>query len=280
MKKKLTALLLVVTLIASLGCGTTNKGNESNVKSEEQKETSKEKTIASNEGLKGAKIGAQLLTTGHLFAEEAFKDDDTVVQAFSKGADAVAALKKGILDCVIIDEQTAKVFVDKNSDLKILDEPFETEEYAICVAKENTELLDKINQSVDTLKSNGTYQSIVDNYIGDNKGKTPYEKDANNTHENGKLFMATNAQFPPYEYYENNSIVGIDIDLANAIADLLKMELVVQDMEFDTIISSVQSGKFNMGMAGISITDERKNSVSFSEPYVSTKQVIIVKNNH
>lgn len=90
------------------------------------------------------------------------------------------------------------------------------------------------------------------------------------------LTMATNAQFPPYEYYDGDKIVGIDAEIAGLIAEKLGMELQIEDMEFDSIITAVKSGKVDMGMAGMTITDERLVSVDFSTSYATGKQVIIV----
>ena len=97
------------------------------------------------------------------------------------------------------------------------------------------------------------------------------------TVEEGKLIMATNAAFPPYEYIEDNKIVGIDAEIAQAIADKLGLELVIQDMEFDSIIESVKGGKADIGLAGLTVTDERKEAVNFTESYATGVQVIIVK---
>lgn len=96
------------------------------------------------------------------------------------------------------------------------------------------------------------------------------------TVEEGKLIMATNAAFPPYEYIEGNEIVGIDAEIAKAIADKLGLELVIQDMEFDSIIESVKGGKADIGLAGLTVTDERKEAVNFTESYATGVQVIIV----
>ena len=90
------------------------------------------------------------------------------------------------------------------------------------------------------------------------------------------LVMGTNASFPPYEYVENNEIVGIDAEIAAAIAGKLGMELKIEDMAFDSIIPSVQSGLIDFGMAGMTVTDERKESVDFSISYANGVQVIIV----
>ena len=103
------------------------------------------------------------------------------------------------------------------------------------------------------------------------------EAAAISTVSEGKLTMATNAAFPPYEFIEGDKIVGIDAEVAQAIADKLGLELEIVDTEFDSIIPGVQSGKFDMGMAGMTVTDERLQTVNFSDSYAKGVQVIIVK---
>lgn len=95
--------------------------------------------------------------------------------------------------------------------------------------------------------------------------------------EEGKLIVSTNAEFPPYEYYDANEIVGIDIEIAQAIADKLGLELEVKDGAFDAIIAEVVSGKADIGIAGMTVTDERKQNVDFSDSYATGTQVVIVK---
>ena len=92
----------------------------------------------------------------------------------------------------------------------------------------------------------------------------------------GKLTMATNAQFPPYEYYEGDKIVGIDAEIAAAIAEKLNLELVIEDMEFDSIIEAVKSGKADIGLAGMTVTPERQETVDFTVSYATGVQVVIV----
>ncbi|MBR3107116.1 MAG: transporter substrate-binding domain-containing protein [Clostridia bacterium] len=93
----------------------------------------------------------------------------------------------------------------------------------------------------------------------------------------GQLIMGTNAAFPPYEYYEDGVIVGIDAEIAAAIAEKLGMELVIDDMDFGAIITAVTTGKVSMGMAGMTVTEERLQSVNFSTSYATGIQAIIVK---
>lgn len=92
-----------------------------------------------------------------------------------------------------------------------------------------------------------------------------------------KLVMATNAAFPPYEMVEGTEIVGIDAEIAKLIADDLGKELVIEDMAFDSIIAAVQTGKADIAMAGLTITEDRKQNINFSDPYTEAAQVIIVK---
>ena len=89
--------------------------------------------------------------------------------------------------------------------------------------------------------------------------------------------MATNAAFPPYEFKEGDSFAGIDVEIAGKIAEKLGMTLEIKDVEFGSIIGGVQTGKFDIGMAGMTVTDERLKSVNFSDSYATGIQVVIVK---
>lgn len=261
--KKLFVALLTVCMIAGLtACGNSVPAN----------------SVNSLEDLPGKTIGVQLGTTGDIYASD-YEAEGSTIERYNKGADAVQALKQGKVDCVIIDEQPAIAFVDKNSDLKILDEDFALEEYAICISKENTDLKDKINGALTELKNEGTLDNIINNYIGDDtKGKTPYTSPEGVDRSNGTLTMATNAAFEPYEFYKDQVIVGIDADMAQAVCDKLGMELKIEDMEFDSIINAVTSGKADVGIAGMTVTEDRLLSVDFSDPYTTATQVVIVRN--
>lgn len=91
------------------------------------------------------------------------------------------------------------------------------------------------------------------------------------------LIMATNASFPPYEYKDGENFAGIDVEIAEKIAEKLDMKLEIQDVEFGSIVGGVQTGKFDIGMAGMTVTEKRLESVNFSSTYAKAKQVVIVK---
>ena len=102
-------------------------------------------------------------------------------------------------------------------------------------------------------------------------------EDAFTTVESGKLHMATNAAFPPYEMTDDNGgFEGIDVEIATAIADKLGLELVVDDMDFSSVINAVQGGKADIAMAGLTVSEERKQNVDFTASYATGVQVVIV----
>ncbi len=99
----------------------------------------------------------------------------------------------------------------------------------------------------------------------------------NNDGAGGVLVMATNAEFPPYEYHDGGEIVGIDVEVAEAIAAKLGMTLEIEDIAFDSIILELQSGKADFGAAGMTVREDRLANVDFSDTYTTASQVIIVK---
>ena len=269
-KKKIILGIMAVVVVFAVAVGAFNSATKVNAKTENK--------ITCVDDLPGASIGVQLGTTADIYASDYEGDDaGTQIERYNKGADAIQALLQNKIDCVMIDEQPAKAFVKKNPSLVILDEAFADEEYAFAIAQNNAALTAEINEALAALKEDGTIDSIIHNYIGTDEeiGKSPYvKKDVERT--KGTLVVATNATFPPYEYYENDAIVGIDMDIMQALCDEMGYELSIEDMEFDSIITAVQSGKADVGAAGMTVTDERKQNVDFSDSYTTAKQVIVV----
>ncbi|MBO4336452.1 MAG: transporter substrate-binding domain-containing protein [Lachnospiraceae bacterium] len=241
---------------------------------------SKKEMIASKDDLPGKRIGVQLGTTGETYAEQyerPFSSNTPVsqIERYSNSGEALLALKQGNVDCVIIDEPPAKAYTSKNDDLMILDDTFDVEEYAIAFSKDETELRDSVNEALARLKSSGTLDEIIDHY-GENDEGGGYTCDPDTEHPNGTLRVATSAAFKPYEYYSNSRIVGIDIDIINAICDDLGYELELMDMDFDSILDVVKYKKADCAISGITVTKERKEQVIFSNSYTTAKQVIVV----
>lgn len=108
-------------------------------------------------------------------------------------------------------------------------------------------------------------------------GTKKEDSSAGDSGKKEKLVMATNAEFPPYEFYEGKEVVGIDADIAAAVAEEMGMELEIEDMAFDSIITAVTSGKADIGAAGMTVTEDRLENVDFTDTYATATQVIIVK---
>ncbi len=258
MKKRLTLLAAGLLLLGSLsGCGSIPPNS-----------------VFSVDDLEGKIIGTQLGTTGNIFASDV---PDATVEAYNKGADAVQALKQGKIDAVLIDSEPARVFADKNPSLMILDDPFVIEEYSIAYKKGNDALGEKLDMALTQLKADGTLDEILYHWIGDEADYISYVPDETVVRDQGKLIMATNAEFPPYESMDGSEIVGIDVDMMHAVCDVLGMELEIVNMEFDSIIAAVDSGKADVGVAGMSVTPDREKNVSFTQGYTTSTQVILVR---
>ena len=223
------------------------------------------------------KIGVQTNTTGDIYSSGDFGEDAVV--RYDNGAVAVEALKNGKVDCVIIDNEPAKAYVAANTGLKVLETAYAEEDYAICFQKGNTALKEAVNNALKDLIADGSVKAIVDKYINGTGGElvgvpvTAVDTDKPN------LVMATNAEFPPYEYIDGDMYYGIDVEVAKIIADKLGYDLVIENVAFDSIIPGVQSGKYDMGMAGMTVTDERLESVDFSDSYAKGVQAVIVSEN-
>ena len=249
--------------------------------------TSDKRQVKSKADLQGAIIGVQLGTTSDGLATELEKKGDgTKVERYNKGADAVQALRQGKIDCVVTDEAPAKAFLRVNPSLRILPETFDESGFAICVAKGNENLQKALNGAIRQLQAQGTIDSIVHRHLvqGIAVAYAPKTSDDKKIGKNTlgylglkkSLRFATNATFEPFEYYQAGKIVGIDVDVARAIGDCLGVDVEMLDMEFDAIVTSVQMGKADAGIAGITVTPEREKNINFTDAYTNVRQVIIV----
>lgn len=225
------------------------------------------------EDLDGKRIGVQGGTTGETYVQENLKN--AKLSSFKSGMDAALDLMNGQIDAIVLDELPAKQIVLRNSKkLKIVDSKFAQEEYSIAVKKGNASLLESINKTIAALKSNGGYEDLVNAFMpADGVVKIPSDEVLS-----GKVVkLGTNAAFPPFEYVEGTKIVGFDITMGQKIAKDLGQSLEVVDMSFDSLIPALSSGAIDFIAAGMSVTEERKKNVDFSEPYFTSNQVIIVR---
>lgn len=150
-----------------------------------------------------------------------------------------------------------------------------SEEYAFAIKKGNSELLNSVNGYLATWEADGSLDTLINSYFNGNATFSYKNKTA--SAQEGDFVLATNAYFPPFESYnEKGEFFGVDIEIAYKIATQLNKTLFVKDMEFDSIISDVDSGKSDIGMAGITVNETRKEQVDFTTGYYTSAQVITV----
>lgn len=159
----------------------------------------------------------------------------------------------------------------KTKELKVIDVPLTAESYAYAVKKGNTDLLNAVNELLTEIKGNGRLDQIINSYFNGNATFTY----TNPTSKDGCLVVATNAFFPPFEYYEGNKLTGVDMEIASLLAAKLNKTLYISDMEFDSVLASVETGTADIAMAGLTVTEERKKSYDFSNEYYESAQVLI-----
>ncbi len=240
-------------------------------------------------------IGVQRGTTGELYmngnADMMFDGYKNIgCKAYDNGGLAVKAMIDGQIDYVVIDNEPAKKLVAQNPDkIKMIDIALSTEQYAFGVDKNQANLLASVNAIIAQIKEDGTLEALFEKYnsleynddgevIGGDENIVGIESAVkNNSNPAGQLVVATNAAFAPYEYKKGNLFAGIDMEIAKLIADELGLELVIEDMDFDAVVTSVGKNNIDIAMAGLSVTATRKQSVNFSDAYYDgAYQVLIV----
>ena len=159
--------------------------------------------------------------------------------------------------------------------VKIIDINLTEEEYAFGVDKNQPELLDDVNEFIDKIMADGTFDEICNKYFGDGE-PTPI-KSAVEDPSKDQLVVATNAAFAPFEYMEGDSYYGIDMEIAALLAEELGKELVINNMKFDSVCLSVGEHKCDIAMAGLTVNETRKEVVNFSKSYYNAYQKLIVK---
>ncbi len=222
----------------------------------------------------GIRVAVQAGTIGDLIAQDMLGADN--VDQYHLYVDAITAVKQNKVQGAIMDLGPAEKFLQANPDLMIYDDELTEENYAFGIKKDNKELLDAVNEALAELSASGELKRIFDKYVNDEPGAGD-DIDLNKG-ASGKLIMGTESGFPPYEMRKGDTVVGIDIEIMAAVAKAIDKELVIEDMQFDSLIPAVQSGKIDIIAAGLTVNEERKKEIDFSDDYViGAKQVLVVK---
>ncbi len=165
----------------------------------------------------------------------------------------------------------------KDTSIKVIDIPLTSEEYAFAVNKGDSELLATLNAFLVTIKGNGEFEKILDKYFGE--GTPTAVVSATKDDSKDQIVVATNAAFAPFEYKEGENYYGVDIEIMKMFADSVNKELVVDNMDFDSVCTAVSQGKCDIAAAGLTVNEKRKEIVDFSNSYYNASQMILVMNN-
>lgn len=174
------------------------------------------------------------------------------------------------------EDSTADSSADVSTEIvKLININLSDEQYAFGVDKDQPELLADVNDFIAKILSDGTFDDICNNYFGDGTpvGVTSAALDESKD----QLVVATNAEFAPFEYKEGELYYGINMEIAALLAKELGKELVIDNMDFDSVCLAVGQHKCDIAMAGLTIDPEREESVTFSTSYYAASQQIIVK---
>ena len=233
-------------------------------------------TITGPDDLPGLRVGVQQGTTGDIAVSEM---EGVEVVRFDEITLAMQALANGDVDAVVNDGPTTADIIANNPELEltIVGDPFTDELYGIAVNPERPDLLDAINAALAEVIANGTYAEIYQNWFGTEPPAQfmPAEEAGAAL---GTVVVGTNAEYPPFEFVdEEGNIVGFDVDLMNAIAEVAGFEVEWVNTRWDGIFVALQSGEFDAVISAATITEEREEIVDFSDPYFNAGQVVAVR---
>ena len=222
----------------------------------------------------GAKIAAQKGTTSLMYAQAL---NSVTIKSYDTFALAAKDMINGNADYLFVDKTTAKALAKEIDGLKIIEIALSSENYGIGIDKNQPELKTKIDNIL--VEKEAEINAIKEKYMNGEEDKyvgiTSATKDSSKAAQ--QLVVATNAEFAPWEYKEGNKFYGIDMEIAQLIANELGLELVIEDMEFDAVVGAVGKQNVDIAMSGITITTERMGVINFSTPYYTESIVCVVK---
>ncbi len=283
--KKLLSLALVLMLaIAVAGVAGCSSASDEGTTEEPTEEAT---GITSVDDLQeGDKVGVQSGTTGEAWAKENLEPNGIEVVPYDDVLAAFSALQAGDVVGVINDLPISQdVVKDETRGLEVVEEIQTDETYGFAFSKENPNLRDAVNWGLAEIIADGQYDTIYEKWFGAapmsmpeaTSGVTEMPAEFTTISE-GKIIVGSDTAFPPFENVEGGETVGFDVDLMNAIGEKLGLEVEFKSYKFDALITGVQAGtEFDMVASAMTITEERQQSVDFSDPYINSNQSLAVK---
>lgn len=235
--------------------------------------TGGEKTLA---GLERAKIGIITGTNYDNVAKEKFPDAERMY--FSTSADVLLALEQGKIDACFADKTLLASMRWEKQKVDYIDEPVEMISNALILAKEGYDpyLLAQLNEFIGNSKNNGTLERLEEKWVGDTE-PSEHPDYTKLTGETGTLKIAVSDSLKPVSYQKGSMYTGYEVDFLTLFAEEYGYKLEIQGMAFDALIPSVASGKCDIGASAITITPERAESVTFTDPHFETYGVAIIR---
>ncbi len=265
--RKVFASMTAVSMAAAVmlaGCGSNNSDKKTTTAASTEKATeatTEKKTEAATE--KASTEAASTEAETEKASTEAASSEEVSSENVSEEASSEASTKAA-----------AAKADDENAKVRVIDIDLTSEQYAFGVNKDETDLLEKTNEFIAKIMEDGTFDEICDHYFGD--GEPVMVKSAEYDESKDQLVVATNAGFEPFEFMKGEDYCGIDMEMAALLADYLGKELVIQNMDFEAVCLSVGQGKCDIAMAGLTITESRKDQVTFTDSYYNASQKLIV----
>ena len=189
-------------------------------------------------------------------------------------------MRRGALAILMVALLLSMLFVGCNTGtdkVKCIDIQLTSEQYAFGVNKSDTELLAAANQLLSQLKSNGELEKIINKYFSNDTSSIKTFGAGVEAKSKNQLVVATHIPFSPFEYKIGDRYCGIDIEIAGLLAEKLDRELVIKEMDFNTILDSAANGEADIVMAGLTVSSDRERLVSFTDTYFEASQVVIAR---
>ena len=233
-------------------------------------------SFTSVDALNGQLIGSATGTTYDDIVRRRLPD--AAFLYYDSYSDMVAALRSGKIAGFACDEPVLKTIIAENSDVTMLPEYLDTFALGFIFSKDERGgvLCDQMSEFIREIRSSGEWQTLDDKWFNNPMDQADMPNIRALNGENGTLTLATNAMNPPFNYMRKNGYAGFEIELAIRFCERYGYSLTIQDMDFSAILTSVKTGKADFGASSITVTEERAQSVRFSEPHYSGGTVIAV----
>ncbi len=255
MKKMIISVLALGVLLSAAGCGGRLEPNK----------------VFSIDDLTGKSIGVVEGSVGTVYAA-----GYGTLYPYVSAETMLVDLKNNVIDCAVTDKDVAKETIRKVHGLTILDEPLADGDFCFAVAKENPDLTEAVNNALKQLANAGILEDIINGYKG--QSEYVYVSPSDIDRSAGTLTVAFDANFPPYSYQDSDgTVVGLDVDIARAVCDILQVDMTISIVAREELVTTVQYGKADLSLSGVTNNEIDAELVDFSAPYTSCTQVIVVR---